>query len=58
MSRPIEDTASRTKETTTLFMIANQGVPVNNMIKLFRRSLDRYNISRGRPPVIKDPLAD
>lgn len=31
--------------------------PVSNMIKLFRRTLDKKRIARGDPPIISDPLA-
>jgi len=30
--------------------------PVNNMIQLFRRTLDRRRIELGQPPLIPDPL--
>ena len=41
-----------------ILMAFKRVCPVNNMIQLFRRSLDRRNIANGRPPVIKDPLKD
>ncbi len=39
-----------------ILMAFKRVCPVNNMIQLFRRSLDRRNIASGRPPVIEDPL--
>ncbi len=39
-----------------ILMAFKRVCPVNNMIQLFRRALDRRNIACGRPPVIKDPL--
>lgn len=41
-----------------ILMAFKRVCPVNNMIQLFRRSLDRRNIAQGRPPAIKDPLTD
>lgn len=41
-----------------ILMAFKRVCPASNMIQLFRRSLDRHNIARGRKPVIKDPLAD
>jgi len=40
-----------------ILMAFKRVCPVNNMIQLFRRSLDRRNIARGHPPAIDDPLA-
>ena len=41
-----------------LILMAFQRVcPANNMIQLFRRSLDKHRIRHGEPPVIDDPLA-
>ncbi|HHO67786.1 MAG TPA: response regulator transcription factor [Gammaproteobacteria bacterium] len=40
-----------------LILMAFQRVcPVNNMIQLFRRTLDRRRIELGQPPLIPDPL--
>lgn len=40
-----------------LILIAFQRVcPVNNMIQLFRKTLDKKRIANGREPVIRDPL--
>lgn len=42
-----------------LILMAFQRVcPANNMIQLFRRSLDRHRIRNGESPVIEDPLAE
>lgn len=42
-----------------LILMAFQRVcPANNMIQLFRRSLDKKRIRKGEPPLIEDPLAD
>ncbi len=41
-----------------ILMAFKRVCPVNNMIQLFRSSLDRRNIARGKPPVIPDPLAN
>ena len=40
-----------------ILMAFKRVCPVSNMIQLFRRSLDRRHLARGRPPVINDPLA-
>ena len=32
--------------------------PVSNMVKLFRRTLDRHRIEKGNTPLIADPLQD
>jgi DNA-binding NarL/FixJ family response regulator len=41
-----------------LILMAFQRVcPANNMIQLFRRSLDKKRIQKGEKPLIKDPLA-
>lgn len=42
-----------------LILMAFQRVcPANNMIQLFRRSLDKRRIRKGEKPLIDDPLAD
>ena len=42
-----------------LILMAFQRVcPANNMIQLFRRSLDKHRIRQGDEPVIDDPLAE
>ena len=42
-----------------LILMAFQRVcPANNMIQLFRRSLDKKRIRNGEPPLIEDPIAD
>jgi len=42
-----------------LILMAFQRVcPANNMIQLFRRSLDKKRIRKGEPALIEDPLAD
>jgi len=42
-----------------LILMAFQRVcPANNMIQLFRRSLDKTRIRKGETPLIDDPLAD
>ncbi|MGV6806385.1 MAG: LuxR C-terminal-related transcriptional regulator [bacterium] len=42
-----------------LILMAFQRVcPANNMIKLFRKTLDKRRIATGKPPLIDDPLAD
>ena len=42
-----------------LILMAFQRVcPANNMIQLFRRSLDKHRIRQGDSPLIKDPLLD
>ncbi len=42
-----------------LILVAFERVcPVTNMIKLFRRTLDRQRTERGEAPLIKDPLQD
>ena len=44
---------------TQLILMAFQRVcPANNMIQLFRRSLDKKRINNGDEPLIKDPIAD
>ena len=41
-----------------LILMAFQRVcPANNMIQLFRRSLDKHRLRQGEQPVIDDPLA-
>ncbi len=42
-----------------LILMAFQRVcPANNMIQLFRRSLDKHRLQNGQEPVIKDPLTE
>jgi len=42
-----------------LILMAFQRVcPANNMIQLFRRSLDKHRIRKGDKPLIDDPLAE
>jgi len=42
-----------------LILMAFQRVcPANNMIQLFRRSLDKKRISIGEAPLIDDPIAE
>lgn len=42
-----------------LILMAFQRVcPANNMIQLFRRSLDKHRLREGKNPVIDDPLED
>ena len=42
-----------------LILMAFQRVcPANNLIQLFRKSLDKHRIARGRTPLIQDPLSD
>ncbi len=42
-----------------LILMAFQRVcPANNMIQLFRRSLDKKRISKGEAPLIEDPIAE
>jgi DNA-binding NarL/FixJ family response regulator len=42
-----------------LILMAFQRVcPANNMIQLFRRSLDKRRIRNGQDPLIKDPLSE
>jgi DNA-binding NarL/FixJ family response regulator len=42
-----------------LILMAFQRVcPANNMIQLFRRSLDKHRLRKGEKPLIEDPLAD
>jgi len=42
-----------------LILMAFQRVcPANNMIQLFRRSLDKSRLRKGEAPLIRDPLAD
>lgn len=42
-----------------LILMAFQRVcPANNMIQLFRRSLDKHRIRKGEQPLIDDPLVD
>jgi len=44
---------------TQLILMAFQRVcPANNMIQLFRRSLDKKRIKNGGAPLIEDPIAD
>ncbi|VAW75961.1 hypothetical protein MNBD_GAMMA15-2422 [hydrothermal vent metagenome] len=47
-----------TNRSQLILMAFKRVCPVNNMIQLFRSSLDRRNIALGRPPLIADPLAD
>lgn len=47
------------KNRSQLILIAFERVcPVQNMIKLFRVTLDRRRARRGKPPAIVDPLED
>ncbi len=42
-----------------LILLAFQRVcPANNLIQLFRKSLDKRRIAKGQPPLIRDPLAE
>ncbi len=42
-----------------LILMAFQRVcPASNLIQLFRKSLDKHRIARGRTPLIQDPLSD
>lgn len=45
-----------TNRSQLILMAFARVCPVNNMIKLFRSSLDRKRIARGKPPLITDPL--
>jgi len=47
------DVASRSQ---LLFALFQRVCPVSNMIKLFRMTLDRERIKRGKHPIIPDPL--
>lgn len=42
-----------------LILMAFQRVcPANNLIQLFRKSLDKHRIAKGQSPLIRDPLAE